>query len=88
MLDCKLVNTPMDVGAKLSKIMEDEDEEKVDSTMFKSLVRSSRYLTCTWLDILFGVGIVSCFMEAKRILCSLKGTFKLSNLILNSHDGS
>ena len=47
MLDCKLVNAPMDVGAKLSKIMEDEDEEKVDSTMFKSLVRSSRYLTCT-----------------------------------------
>ena len=40
-----------------------EDEEKVDSIMFKSLVGSLRYLTCTRPDILFAVGIMSCFME-------------------------
>nr|GFB68654.1 retrovirus-related Pol polyprotein from transposon TNT 1-94 [Tanacetum cinerariifolium] len=55
----------------------------VDSTLFKSLVGSLRYLTCTRPDILFAVGLISHFMEApttkhlkiaKRILCYIKGT--------------
>ncbi|XP_059668866.1 uncharacterized mitochondrial protein AtMg00810-like [Cornus florida] len=80
MEDCKLVNTPMEVGIKLSR---DEDGETVDPTFFKSLVGSLRYLTCTRLDILFTVGLVSWFMErptithfkaAKRILRYIKGT--------------
>ncbi|XP_059638620.1 uncharacterized mitochondrial protein AtMg00810-like [Cornus florida] len=80
MEDCKLVNTPMEVGIKLSR---DEDGETVDPTFFKSLVGSLRYLTCTRLDILFVVGLVSRFMErptithfkaAKRILRYIKGT--------------
>ncbi|XP_028086227.1 uncharacterized protein LOC114287147 [Camellia sinensis] len=80
MIDCKLVNTPGECGVKLTK---HEDREKVDATLFKSLLGSLRYLTCTRRDILFGVGLVSCFMEAptmthfkamKRILHYVKGT--------------
>nr|GEX72046.1 hypothetical protein [Tanacetum cinerariifolium] len=53
----------------------------VDSTHFKSLVRSLRYLTCTRPDILFVVGLISRLMEepttkhlktAKRILRYIK----------------
>ncbi|XP_028110771.1 uncharacterized protein LOC114309257 [Camellia sinensis] len=80
MIDCKPINTPVECGVKLTK---HEDGENVDATLFKSLVRSLRYLTCIRLDILFGVGLVSRFMEAptmthfkatKRILCYVKGT--------------
>ena len=35
MFDCKPVNTPMECGAKLSKIK--NDDKKIDSTMFKVL---------------------------------------------------
>ncbi|KAF7132073.1 hypothetical protein RHSIM_Rhsim09G0034600 [Rhododendron simsii] len=60
--------------------------EEVDSTLFKSLVGSLRYLTCTRPDILFGVGLISRYMEAptmthfkaaKRILRYLKVSTKL-----------
>jgi chaperone required for assembly of F1-ATPase len=55
----------------------------VNPTLFKSLVRSLRYLTCIRPDILYGVGLVSRHMEAstmthlktaKRILRYVKGT--------------
>ena len=78
MFDCNPVNTLMESGTILSKI---DDGEKVDSTLFKSLVGSLRYLTCTRPHILFAVGVVSPFMEAptsthlnvaKRILRYLK----------------
>ena len=75
------VNTLVATGLKLSK----EGEGKlVNSTMYKSLVGSLRYLTMTRLDILYGVGLVSRYMEtpreshwltAKRILRYIKGTF-------------
>ncbi|XP_057985399.1 secreted RxLR effector protein 161-like [Hevea brasiliensis] len=80
MLDCNPVNMLMECGVKLSKF---DSEEKVDSTLFKSLVGSLRYLTFSRPDILFSVGLVSHFMEApvfshmnvaKRILHYLKGT--------------
>lgn len=61
MFNCNSVNTPMESGTKLSKF---DDGEKVDSTLFKSLVGSLRYWTCTIPDILFAVGVVSRFMEA------------------------
>ncbi|KAK6143244.1 hypothetical protein DH2020_023592 [Rehmannia glutinosa] len=78
MIDCNPVNTPMGIGLKLSKL---GDEEKENRTLFKSLVGSLKYLTCTRSDILYTVGVVSRFMEtptsthmkvAKRILRYLK----------------
>jgi hypothetical protein len=40
-----------------------DEGEKINSTTFKSLVGSLRYLTCTRPNILYGVGLVSKFME-------------------------
>ncbi|CAL1405651.1 unnamed protein product [Linum trigynum] len=74
------VSTPAECGLKLSK---DDKGEKVNSTEFRSLVGSLRYLTCTRPDILYSVGLVSRYMEAptmshwnaaKRILRYIKGT--------------
>ncbi|KAL0447541.1 UNVERIFIED_CONTAM: hypothetical protein Slati_1882000 [Sesamum latifolium] len=55
-MECNPVNTPIECGVKLSK---DDGARKVDSTTFRSLVGSLRYLTCTRPDILFAVGLVS-----------------------------
>ena len=49
-LDCNPVNTPMEIGIKLSRFDEGHIE---DPTLFKSLVGSLRYLTYTRPDILF-----------------------------------
>jgi len=44
--------------------MSNNDEgEKINPTIFKSLVESLRYLTCICSDILFGQGLVSIFIE-------------------------
>ncbi|KAK6156644.1 hypothetical protein DH2020_010892 [Rehmannia glutinosa] len=78
--NCKPINTPVECGIKLSKY---DGEEKVDPTLYKSLVGSLRYLTCTRPDILYATGVISRYMEnpttthmkaAKRILRYLKGT--------------
>ncbi|KAL1321588.1 hypothetical protein AAHE18_14G137900 [Arachis hypogaea] len=83
MLDCNPSNTPMEYGVKLFK--EEDGVRKVDQTLFRSLVGSLWYLTCTRPDILFSVGLVSRYMEnpteihmkaAKRILRYLKGTLE------------
>jgi hypothetical protein len=80
MNNCKHVNTPVECVIKLSK---HEEGKMVDPTIFKSLVGSLRYLTCTRPDILYGVGLVSRYMElpttthfkaAKIILRYIKGT--------------
>ena len=93
MSDCKPVSTPMEVGIKLSKV--EEDPENVNPTMFKSLMGSLRYLTCTRPDILFAVGLVSRFMEkptmshmkaAKRILRYLRGTLDCGIFYSSSQD--
>ncbi|CAH9097660.1 unnamed protein product [Cuscuta europaea] len=87
--DCNPINTPVDCGVKLSKF---GDEEKVEPTIFKSLVGSLRYLTCTRPDILYGVGFISRYMEdprtshwkaAKRIFRYIKGTLNFG-LFYNS----
>ena len=64
MINSNLVSTPVECGVKLSK---HDDEENVNLTFFKSLVGSLRYLTCTRPNILFGVGLVSHYMEAPTI---------------------
>jgi hypothetical protein len=54
------VNTPVEYGVKMSN---NNEGEKINSTTFKSLVGILRYLTYTHSNILFGVGLISRFME-------------------------
>ena len=79
MKNCMPVNTPMECGTKLSKF---DDGADVDSTYYRSLIGSLRYLTCTRPGIMYSVGIVSQYMEnpksshlkaTKRILRYIKG---------------
>jgi len=65
------------------KMSKNDKGGKINSTTFKSLVMSLRYLTCTRLYILYEVGLVSRFMETstmthvkalKWILRYIKGT--------------
>lgn len=74
------VSTLVKYKVKLSK---NNEEGKINSTTFKSLVESLRYLTHTHLDILYGVRFVERFIKTpimthfkalKRILLYLKGT--------------
>jgi Reverse transcriptase (RNA-dependent DNA polymerase) len=63
MEDCKSVSTPVDCGVKLSR----HDKGKVvDVTLYKSLVGSLRYLTCTRPNIVYAIGLVSRYMEEPR----------------------
>lgn len=89
---CNPVGTPIEHKAKPSK---HDGGEAVDSTQFKSLVGSLRYLTCTRPDILFAVGLISRFMEepttkhleiAKRILRYIKGTVDYGMFYSTSED--
>ena len=44
-------------------MLKNDEWEKINSTTFKSLVRNLRYLTCSRPNILFGVRLVSKFIE-------------------------
>ncbi|GAB2289900.1 hypothetical protein Dimus_038074 [Dionaea muscipula] len=77
---CKAVSTRMAVGTKLSRV---GNGEFVDSSVYRSMVGSLRYVTCTRPDVLYSVGVVCRFMEKpredhlaafKRIFRYLKGT--------------
>ena len=80
MENCQPVSTPVECGTKLSRF---DDGERVNPTLFRKLVENRRYLTCSRPDILYGVGLISRYMEAptclhmkaaKRILRYVKGT--------------
>ncbi|GAB2282271.1 hypothetical protein Dimus_039531 [Dionaea muscipula] len=77
---CKAVSTPMAVGSKLSRV---GNGKAVDSAVYRSMVGSLRYVTCTRPDVLYAVGVICRFMEkpsedhlaaCKRIFRYLKGT--------------
>ncbi|GKE36066.1 retrovirus-related pol polyprotein from transposon TNT 1-94, partial [Tanacetum coccineum] len=57
---CNPVGSPLKHKAKPSK---HDRGKKVDSTLFKSLIRSLHFLTCTRPDILFAVGLIIRFIE-------------------------
>lgn len=61
--DSNCICTLVDCGVKLSKY---NSESKVDTIYFKNLVGSFCCLTCTRLDILYNVGLVSRFTEHSR----------------------
>jgi len=74
------MNTLVECGVKMSK---NDEGKMINSTTFKSLVGSLRYLTCTHPHILFRVWLVSRLLERpiithfktlKRILWYIKVT--------------
>jgi hypothetical protein len=80
MMNSKATPTPVIIGLKLSK---EDKGSKVDPTLFKRLVDSLMYLTMTRPDIMYGVSLISRFMETpkeshwkerKRILRYVNGT--------------
>ena len=58
MQDCKPVSTPISIGVKLAK---DEDSEKEDDSMYRSLIGSLLYLTARIPTILFLLSLLSRF---------------------------
>jgi len=80
MTDCNPAHTPMEEKLRLSR---ESKAEEVDSTHYRRIVGSLRYLVHTRLDLAFTVGYVSGFMErptmehlqaVKRILRYVGGT--------------
>ena len=80
MENSKFVSTPVEEKLKLTR---DVEGKRVDATLYKSLIGSSRYLVATRPNIIFGVNFLSIFMEeplishlqeAKRVLRYIKGT--------------
>ena len=63
MSNCKTTPTPVITGLKLSK---DDEGSTVDPMMFKNLVGSLMYLTVTRPDIMYGVSLISIFMESPK----------------------
>ena len=63
MSNCKTAPTPVITGLKLSK---DDEGSTVDPTLFKRLVGNLMYLTTTRPDIMYGVSLISRFMESPK----------------------
>ncbi|GKV08818.1 hypothetical protein SLEP1_g20394 [Rubroshorea leprosula] len=83
MENSKPVATPLVQNEKLSK---DDQETKVDSSYYRSLIGSLLYLTATRPDLMFAASYLSRFMSApsklhlvaaKRVLRYIKGTYEL-----------
>uniref|UniRef100_A0A803MZM1 Reverse transcriptase Ty1/copia-type domain-containing protein n=1 Tax=Chenopodium quinoa TaxID=63459 RepID=A0A803MZM1_CHEQI len=77
---CKPMSTLVTTGMKMTKSGEGK---LINPTLYESLVGSLRYLTITRSDIVYGVGLVSRYMETpkeshwctvKRIVRYIKGT--------------
>jgi hypothetical protein len=60
MSNCNSAITPMETGVKLSK---NTDDELVDSTLYKQIIGSLRYLCNTKIDLCHSVGLLSRFMD-------------------------
>ena len=60
MKNCAKVNTLIECEIQ---ILKNNEEETINSTTFKSLVGSLRYLTCTRPNICFVVRLISRFIE-------------------------
>jgi hypothetical protein len=63
MVELKTVSAPMSSTASLGP---DEDGEAVDQREYRSMIDSLLYLTATWPDIQFAVGLCACFQSSPR----------------------
>jgi hypothetical protein len=63
MTELKAVSTPMGSVVLLDL---DEDGEAVDQIEYRSMIGSLLYLTATWLDIQFVVGLCAHFQASPR----------------------
>jgi hypothetical protein len=63
MIICNPVFTPVAIGSKLSI---EQNEMDFDSTIFRKLVGSLIYLTVTRPDIMYGVSLISRFMDTLK----------------------
>lgn len=91
MSNCSPVDTPISMP---SKTRDAAHAELVNSTLYRSLVGSLRYITCTRPDILYAVGFACRFMDkpteehmtlCKRIMRYLKGTINHGLLYTSGH---
>jgi hypothetical protein len=82
MADCKAAATPMEERLRLSR---DSTTEEVDTTLYRRIVGSLRYLIHTRPDLTYAVGYVSRFLErpteehlqaVKKILRYIVGTLQ------------
>ena len=82
-LECNSSQTPLEIKLLLSQ---EDSKNPVDSTTFRSLMGSLRYLTHTRPDLMFCSGYLSRYMEspskehftsAKRVLRYVKRTLNL-----------
>lgn len=80
MTQCNAIRNPVEVNVKLRL---HEDEESVDETTYKQLIGSLRFLCNSKPNLMYGVGLLSRFMNnprkshliaAKRVLRYVKGT--------------
>jgi hypothetical protein len=80
MLDCKSMNTPMEMKLKL---LVDTSSELIDASLYRQIIGSPMYLTNTKPDICFAVNTLSQFVVeprhvhlvvAKHVMRYLKGT--------------
>jgi hypothetical protein len=62
--DCNPYHTPMESRLHLSKT---GDTPRVEATLYRSLVRSLKYLVNTRPDLAYSVGYVSRFMEEPSV---------------------
>ena len=83
LLECNSSQTPLEVKMMLSQ---DDSKNPMDSTTYRSLMGSLRYLTHTRRDLMFCIRYLSRYMEspskehftsAKRVLRYVKGTLNL-----------
>ena len=63
MSNCKTTPKPVITGLKLSK---DDDGSTIDPMLFNSIVGKIMHLTTTRPEIMYGVSMISIFMESPK----------------------
>ena len=64
MKHCNMTHTPMEVGLKLSKSVEEKD---VDATRYRRIIGCFRYLIHTRPDLAYTVGVLSRYMTSPKV---------------------